>query len=419
MSPLEMVNVVASRLLGAPPPGMTTADVEGFLARRRPEMLHALGALAPNHDRIVTLNLGLGRDSLTMLCLLVDGRLRAEGRVLAPDEVDAVVFSDPGAEWQSTYALIPRVRELCERHKLRFVVLSKPPAEEAQRYLDQLPPRGDDTRREAVERRPWRSRAPASIEEKAASGWYHLRADIVSDYGSRATIAARAKKDCTINHKVDPIRKLIQDLSLERFGLDNVRWGAAVRAGERRPHLTLVGFAADELERALVTHPLQGGSGPWYVTEAYPLIELGLSKRDEARVLSDCGFNDAHKSGCTICPFQPASWYWALRESDPVQWGRAVEYEARALAANPRMFILGDRPIAEIVEAWRARHPEATVPAVMAKAYSRCVRSGLQAELFAEAGPPLAQQAHPSMARARRSVNRIRQLSSAGSGRCA
>lgn len=175
---------------------------------------------------------------------------------------------------------------------------------------------------------------------------------------------------------MEPIRKVVGDLSVERFGLDNVAWGAAVRAGERRPHLALIGIAADEAERALVTHPLRGGSGPWYVTEAYPLLEAGLAKDDEADILADCGFDDAHKSGCVMCPFQPASWYWALRESDPVRWRRVVAYEAKALAANPRMFLLKTAPIAEVVEAWRLRHPEATVAAVLAKQYA-CARQAV------------------------------------------
>ena len=154
--------------------------------------------------------------------------------------------------------------------------------------------------------------------------------------------------------------------------LDNVAWGAEVRAGRRRPHLSLIGIAANEAERAVKAHPLRGESGPWYVTEAYPLIEMGLNKADEAETLEACGFDDARKSGCVMCPFQPVSWYWVLRETDAEQWARVLRYEAKALERNPRMFLVGDAPIAEMVAAWRRRNPAATVVDVMAKSYRRC-----------------------------------------------
>jgi hypothetical protein len=65
--------------------------------------------------RIVTLNMGLGRDSLPMLAPLIEGRLVAEGHPLRPVDVDAVVISDPGIEWAHTYALLLRVCGGCAR----------------------------------------------------------------------------------------------------------------------------------------------------------------------------------------------------------------------------------------------------------------------------------------------------------------
>jgi hypothetical protein len=53
-------------------------------------------------ERTTPLNMGLRRDSLAMLALLIEGQLVAEGRPLRPADVDAVVFSDPGFEWAHT-----------------------------------------------------------------------------------------------------------------------------------------------------------------------------------------------------------------------------------------------------------------------------------------------------------------------------
>lgn len=326
--------------------------------------------------RIVTLNMGLGRDSLAMLCLLAEGKLVVEGHPLAA--VDAVVFADTGAEWRHTTELIPRVQAFCDAHGIRFLVLRKPPAEGAggfRPYLEGLPEVGDPARKAALAERPWRTvdaAPPASaIEERARTGYYHLRPPIVDDYRSRATIASRAKKDCTDNNKIEPIRKLINDLSLARFGLGNGEWGRDVKAGKRPPHLSLLGIAADEPTRAMIGHPAEGGEGPWYVTEGYPLMEAGITKAEEAAILDRHGFGDVRKSGCAMCPFQPIGWFWALRESEPERWAEVVAYENEALARNARMFLTRKMPINDAVDRWRAEHPDATVDAVLSKTYER------------------------------------------------
>ncbi len=379
MNPAALIQAAERLLVARPPRGLAANDVPGFFGRHRARLVALAGAALASimlpasigRERIITLNLGMGRDSLAMLGLLAEGRLIAEGRALAPEDIDAVVFADPGAEWAHTMALLPRVRRFCMRHDLRFLHLQKPSPEAWTRYLAELPAPGSADRRTALSQRPWRDAEPASIEEKAASGWYHLRAPILDDYASRSTIASRAKKDCTENHKVEPIRKVVSDLSLERFGLDARGWGAQVRAGARWPHLNLIGIASDEADRALFAHPLLGGSGPWYATEAYPLIEASIAKADEQPILARHGFPDARKSGCYLCPFQPIGWFWALRETDPEGWASVVAYEASALAENPRMFLVGKTPIPEAVAAWRARNPNATVEAVLSKDYAR------------------------------------------------
>ena len=377
MTPQALLDSLEARLVTAPPPGVSSAYAAGFFARRRGQLLlHLRAALRPpvaSEERIITLNMGLGRDSLAMLALLIEGQLVAEGRALRVADVDAVVFSDPGFEWAHTYALLPRVRRMCALHGLRLIVLQKPDPAIAEAYLRQLPPPGDPARAEAIAARPWReAEAATTIEERAEGGWYHLRPGILEDYQSRQTIAARGSKDCTVNHKIEPIRKLINDLALARFGVGNRAWGALVRAGQRRPHLSLVGIAADELPRLHLGHPQEGGDGPWFVTEAYPLVELGVSKADEDTILIRHGLSHARKSGCAMCPFQPVGWYWALRETDPEGWAAVVEYERVALARNPRMFIVGQAPISEAVAAWRAKHPRATVDEVLGKTYARC-----------------------------------------------
>ena len=93
------------------------------------------------------------------------------------------------------------------------------------------------------------------------------------------------------------------------------------------------------------------GSPGGYVTEAYPLIELGVTKADEDAILRRHGLSHARKSGCAMCPFQPIGWYWALRETDPAGWEAVVEYERAALERNPKMFVVGQSPLPQAAAA--------------------------------------------------------------------
>jgi hypothetical protein len=313
-----------------------------------------------NHDRIVTLNCGLGRDSLTMLALVFEEKLYSEklGGYVTPADLDAVVFSNTGAEWPHTYALIEQTRRLCKKHGVRFVVLEK----------------GELDKKTDVA--SWED-----IEAKAELGGYHIRPGIMADFESRATVASLGKGDCTDNHKIQPIRRFISDISEVRFGCNNRSYSWKVRKGLRRPHVTIIGIAADETSRLD-----NGGKGPLYVEESYPLVDMGIAKADEAPILERWGLNHVKKSGCFMCPYQPASWFWALSVTEPETYKAVIEYEATALARNPRMaatgFKAGGKPmtIPEVVEKWRGLNPDATVEAVLSKEYSRCTKDAKAAQ---------------------------------------
>lgn len=319
--------------------------------------------------RCITLNLGLGRDSFAMLCLLLEGRLIAQGQPLTLLDITAVVTSDTGEEWSFTYANLPLVQELCRQAGLRFLHLRKPPAEGEKGWQAWLAAKhAAKTRGEELD--PfWRDEAPRSIETRAASGYYHLRPPIMDDYGSRSTTISLKRQDCTSNHKIGPIRRLLEDLAHAIFGVESNRaWGQEVRKGLRRPHLALIGYAADE-EHRFEDAP----DSPWYVEEAFPLVELGIRKVDEEPILARWHLSHVRKSGCVMCPFQPVGWYWALKQVDPATYARVLAYENRSVAANPRMTVLpGGTPLDDAVTRWRLNNPDATIEAILSKRYERC-----------------------------------------------
>lgn len=388
--------------------------------------------------RLVILNMGLGRDSISMICLLAKNQLMVNGEFLGPKDVDAVVFSDTGAEWRHTMDLIPRVQEFAEKNGIRFIWLQKPvPGTETGRQLqdwlrtmtqyrkdreqgwadvykervvplyaqkneeaDELRKERDQEVREQTKRltaqgltgralssalkptrdkwaktikdhgekykavvRKWKKEggfqfkaerawwAPDAagrrakydtVEKRAAAGVYHLRPEILTDFGWKGTIPLRTDKSCTGNHKVAPIRKVTEDLAIEKFGpwANNSSWGNAVKKGKREPHLNLIGLAADETDR-LEKGGDVGCFTARYVTEAYPLAEMGIGKKDEQPILDACGFGDVRKSGCWMCPFQPIGWWWALSELEPDLFARAVKAEAESTKRDPKLFFVG------------------------------------------------------------------------------
>ncbi|MBK7759682.1 MAG: hypothetical protein IPI35_25440 [Deltaproteobacteria bacterium] len=141
-------------LLDAGGPAHRRAAAGGVVGLRSGLLRVARGSFSCRADvRIVTLNMGLRRDSLPTLAPLIEGRLVAEGRPLRPADVDAVAFSDPRFERAHTYALLPRVRRRCALHGLRLIVLQKPDPSVAAVTLRQLPPPGDPARAAWASRR--------------------------------------------------------------------------------------------------------------------------------------------------------------------------------------------------------------------------------------------------------------------------
>lgn len=314
------------------------------------------GSDAPRRG-LTTINAGMGRDSTAMLCLLAEGLLVADGAPVLPSDIDAVIFSDTGAEWPSTYAALPAVRALCKRMGVRFLHLQKPPEAVWRAHLR---PRGDRSDPAWV-----LAGQGLSIEEKADRGAYHRRLPILEEFSRFAKIAVTQNASCTDNHKVQVIRRAMNDLCVERFGMDCQAWGRLARKGLAERHRVLIGIAADEIERAIDT------GRPFYERACYPLVEMDIGKVAEVPILDRHGFGWMHKSGCYICPFQPVGWYWVLSVRHPDLFARVVAYEAAALAANPKMFVVAGKPLELAVHDWRRRNPHAAEDDVLAKAYCR------------------------------------------------
>ncbi len=316
-----------------------------------------------NSNRLVILNMGLGRDSMTMLGLLKEGRLIAEGHRVRPEDVDAIVFSDPGAEWDHSMRLTGTVDAAARQLGIPFYWLKKPLECDWRKYHSDLRKlrKNDPTVKKLsgtakANLRNWRlGKADLSIPTKAETGYYHYAAPIIEDYRfdrpSGPMLPGYTEKACTVNHKIEPIRRLMDDLSVAKFGKTKREWAELVRCGKAVPHLNLVGITWDEHSdnpdtrdaRNSQRHPYNPNrdakAGPFWVDEAYPLAEMRIPKSAEQPILEAHGWGHVRKSGCFMCPYQPVEWYWLLhhkaQEGQP--WARASYHRIRT-AERDRFF---------------------------------------------------------------------------------
>lgn len=121
-----------------------------------------------------------------------------------------------------------------------------------------------------------------------------------------------ARRQCTSEYKLKPIKRQVREL----LGYPHpkpVPKGVYVEQ--------LVGISTDEVQRAK-------DSGIRYSVNTFPLLDLGLSRRDCLRVLHAAGWETTPKSACIGCPFHGNAQWRRLRDETPDEWADAVEFDA-------------------------------------------------------------------------------------------
>lgn len=81
-----------------------------------------------------------------------------------------------------------------------------------------------------------------------------------------------------------------------------------------------IGISTDEAHR-------MRESDVGYMTNRYPLIELGMSRRHCLRWMSDNGYPEPPKSSCTFCPFHSDAHWQDMKENLPGTFAQVVQFE--------------------------------------------------------------------------------------------
>ena len=145
------------------------------------------------------------------------------------------------------------------------------------------------------------------------------------------------KRQCTTNYRVKPIRTKIREL----LGL---RPRQRVHAGTNVE--LWLGISADEAIR------MRDSRDRW-MTNRYPLIEAGMSRRDCADWWAARYDRPLERSACVACPFQSRQRWVETKRRWPGLFAEAVEIDARlrrglALDKTPYLHMLR-MPLAEAV----------------------------------------------------------------------
>lgn len=112
------------------------------------------------------------------------------------------------------------------------------------------------------------------------------------------------RRQCTYQAKLRPLRR-----ELRRRGY-----------GPSKPVRCLLGISTNEIQRVKP-------SGKKWIENAWPLIDLGMSRADCIRWAEENGYPAAPRSACTFCPYHSDAEWREMRETDPTSWQQAVDFD--------------------------------------------------------------------------------------------
>lgn len=116
------------------------------------------------------------------------------------------------------------------------------------------------------------------------------------------------------------------------------------------PATVHVGISADEVRR------LSGRRPSRLQTPSYPLVDMGLTRKDCVALIAAAGLPVPPKSACWFCPFKRRAGWQEMRRREPELFAQAVALEERI---NRKRALLGKdavhlsawlRPLADIPE---------------------------------------------------------------------
>ncbi|WP_433598860.1 hypothetical protein ACQPXH_24610 [Nocardia sp. CA-135953] len=248
------------------------------------------------------LSLGAGVQSTVLALMACSGELPG---------LDGAVFADTGWEPPAVYAQVDRLAVEFERagiplHRVSSGNLRVDTLDPDRRFVSvpyfTLAPEGTMVRDEITETDDnghtvivrYSEPRPATLRERQGMG----------------------RRQCTSEYKLKPINRAVRILL-----------GAPAPKYRRVPKGQVaeqwIGFSVDEI------HRVNDRQENAYTLKRYPLLELGMSRKDCQRWLVAAGWGHTAKSACIGYPFHGNAQWRDMRDNRPAEWADAVEFDRR------------------------------------------------------------------------------------------
>lgn len=287
------------------------------------------------------LSLGAGVQSTTLALLAVEGVLPTP---------DAAIFADTGWEPKAVYEHLARLTRVLDaagipthrvrRGNIRDDHLDPGSPFSSMPLFVRVPPRTDrvavswstcsaacgwtESFWQDIDRDDWVSAGGSVPDEDAPADCdvCQNKGVVPTAWEERETSPARealGRRQCTHDYKLRPVRAKTREL----LGYPHPQ---PVPRGVYAE--TWVGFSTDEV------HRVNDNRSPRYARLTYPLLDLGMSRKDCARWLTARGWSTT-KSACIGCPFHGNATWRRMRDEQPEEWADAVAFDA-AIRNSPR-----------------------------------------------------------------------------------
>lgn len=140
------------------------------------------------------------------------------------------------------------------------------------------------------------------------------------------------QRSCTQTYKIEPIhreyRRLLGSAVSATGRVSGVPKGGHV--------VQQIGISLDEIQRAK-------DSRQKWITNSYPLLDLGWSRTDCIQYLTREGWGATEKSACIGCPFHSNTEWTRIRDTKPDEWLDVVAVDAAIRNGPPRERVDGTR----------------------------------------------------------------------------
>lgn len=215
----------------------------------------------------------------TALALMACENAREPGKHPLVPVYDLIAFCDLGMEPPWVMDQVEFIRSACREAGIRFEVLRSPLYED---YLN------DFGRRRVVSIPFW------TVDQDGRKG--------------------KMMRNCTMDYKINLIQKFV------RREILGYKKGQRTRTEDLKAHEMHIGFSEEESRRC--------SENPHRMfVNCFPLVEMGLERKDNYAYIRDVWGLDTKASACTFCPFHRNYFFEHLKHNHKDQYMDLVEFD--------------------------------------------------------------------------------------------